>query len=353
MAVNLHDKYAKQIQTKFTSESLVAGRLSTEYSWAGAKTVKISTPVTVPMVDYNRTGINRYGTPTEMEDTVQELTLTQDKSFCMTIDKGNNADQSGIKPAGKMLSLQIAERAVPLMDTYVFKTLAEKAGKVVGNSTKLSKTTICERISEGTLHLDDAEVPADNRTLFLSAEAYKLLKHSDEFLGVESLGQKALAKGQVGLYDNMTVVKVVKSRWPANVNFMIVHKNAATAPVKLNDTKLHQDPPGISGNLLEGRQYYDCFVFGAKCDGVYVEVDTSSGAGQIVDTPVIAAATGAITCATSGATIVFTTDGTDPRYSNTAQTGSAAGTGVGKVVRAYAYKTGMYPSAVSQETLTA
>lgn len=353
MAVNLHDKYATQIQSKFVKESLIAGRLSTEYSWSGVKTVKVVTPITVPMVDYTRTGANRYGEPVEMQDVVQEMTLTQDKSFCMTIDKGNNADQNGVKAAGKMLSLQIAERAVPLMDTYVFATLAQKAGKVVGNTTKLSKTTVCDRISEGTLYLDDKEVPAEGRTLFVSSTAYKLLKHSDEFLAIDSLGEKSIAKGLVGRYDNMEVVKVPTGRWPQNVNFMIIHKSAATAPVKLNDTKLHKDPPGISGNLLEGRQYYDCFVFGAKCDGVYVEVDASTGAGSLVAAPTIAASTGAITCDTEGATIVYTTDGSDPRYSNTAKIGAAAGTGAGIVVKAYAHKDGMFPSPVAEETLTA
>ena len=351
MAINLHDKYASEIQKKFTAESLVAGRLCNEYSWSGVRTVKVSTPVTVPMTDYTRTGSNRYGTPAEMQDVVQELTLTQDKSFAMTIDKGNNADQNGIKSAGKVLAMQIAERAVPVLDAYVFRKLSELGGNIVGNSTALSKSNICERISEGTLKLDEAEVPADNRTLFLSAVAYKLLKHSDEFMAVSGIADNALAKGQVGLYDNMKVIKVPSSRFPANINFMIVHKNAATAPVKLNDTRVHLDPPGISGSLLEGRQYYDCFVFGVKCDGVYVEIDTAAGKGVICANPVIAA-NGAITCATGGATIKCTTDGTDPRYSNTTNVYTAAISGSGLTVRAYASKDGAFPSAVSKTILS-
>ena len=147
MAINLHEKYDKQIQTKFTQKSLVNGVLDNSYSFAGVKTVKISTPVTVPMVDYTRTGSNRYGTPTEMQDTVQEMTLTQDKSFSLTIDKGNNADQNGIKEAGKMLSLQIEERAVPLMDKYFLEMLSKKAGKIVGSGTALTKSNVCERIT--------------------------------------------------------------------------------------------------------------------------------------------------------------------------------------------------------------
>lgn len=350
MAINLHEKYAKQIQTKFVRESLIAGLLSKEYSFSGVKTVKISTPLTVPMVDYTRSGVNRYGTPTEMQDIVQELTLTQDKSFSLTIDKGNNADQNGIKSAGRMLALQISERAVPTMDAYVFNTLAHKAGRIVGNATALSKTNVCDRISEGTLALDDAEVPQDSRTLLVSNATYKMLKHSDEFLGVDELGHAALAKGQVGSYDNMKVIKVPAGRWPANVNFMIVYKNAATAPVKLNDTKLHQDPPGISGNLLEGRQYYDCFVFGAKCDGIYVEVDTSSGKGAVLAAPTIAAATGVIT-PSSGATVKYTVDGSDPRYSTSAAVGTTPVVENGDVVRAYQFKDGAFASPVAAVTV--
>ncbi len=350
-AIHLHTKYAKEIEEKYTKESLINGCLEKGYSFSGAKTVRISTPITVPMTDYTRSGTSRYGTPTEMEDMVQELTLTQDKSFTLTIDKGNNADQSGVKEAGKMLSLQIAEKAIPLMDKYSFERLSQLAGKIVGESTAISKTNVCERITKGTTYMDDCEVPSYGRTLFVPSETYAKLRLSEEFKSCDGLMNESLTKGQVGTYDNMRVVKVPRSRWPENVNFMIVHKRAACAPVKLNDTKFHKDPPGISGSLLEGRQYYDLFVYGAKCDGVYVEVNTASGAATICSAPEISSA-GAITAATGGAQIKYTTDGTDPRYSLSAKIGNEADiTEAGTVVRAFAYKDGYFPSEVTTVTL--
>lgn len=350
-AINLHTKYASEIQSRYTRESLINGCLSNDYSFSGVKTVRISTPVTVPMTDYTRSGTSRYGTPTEMEDVVQELTLTQDKSFTLTIDKGNNADQNGIKEAGKMLALQINEKAIPLMDKYSFERLSQLGGKIVGESAAISKTNVCERITRGTTYMDDCEVPAFGRTLFVPSETYAKLRLSEEFKSCDRLMDKSLTKGQVGTYDNMRVVKVPSSRWPENVNFMIVHKRAACAPVKLNDTKFHKDPPGISGALLEGRQYYDLFVFGAKCDGVYVEVNTASGAGTICQAPEISSA-GAIICATEGVSVKYTTDGSDPRYSLSAKVGTAADvTASGTVVKAYAYKDGAFPSEVTTVTL--
>ena len=46
------------------------------------KTLKVYTPITVEEVDYDRDGgLKRYGDVTEMQDVVQELTMTQDKAF--------------------------------------------------------------------------------------------------------------------------------------------------------------------------------------------------------------------------------------------------------------------------------
>ena len=270
MAINLASKYAKQIQTMYVKESVVAGRLRDDYDFTGVKSITILTPTTVAMTDYKRTGSNRYGEPTEMEDTKQDLEMKQDRSFSITIDKGNNADQMNAKGAGKMLRLQLAERAVPDYDKYCLGVLAEKAG-TTKTDTAPTKSTICDRISLGTEALDNAEVPESGRTLWITASCYKLLRHSEEFLAVDKLAEESLVKGQVGMYDNMTVIKVPASRMPAGVNFIIAHKNAATAPIKMQESKIHTDPPGISGHLLEGREYYDCFVFEAKKNGVYCD----------------------------------------------------------------------------------
>ncbi len=347
MAIDLHAKYSKQIQTEFKRESLIHTHLSSNYDFSGVKTVKVVTPITVPMGNYTRSGTSRYGEPNEMQDVVQEMMLTQDKSFCMTIDKGNYSDQSGVKEAGKMLSLQIAEQAVPLMDTYCFNKLAHEAGKLeLGEA--LTRENICSRITKGTTFMDNAEVPAEDRVLYLNPETYAMLRTSEEFMRCDALINKSLSKGQVGTYDGMVVVKVPNSRWPQGVNFMIVHKSAACAPVKLNDTKLHRDPPGISGNLLEGRQYYDLFVFGAKCNGVYVEVDSSKVNSL---TAVTIDATGKIT-SKEDAQIKYTTDGSDPRYSKSAKVGNQADvTEEGTLIRAYSFADDAYRSEVVEKTL--
>lgn len=355
MAIYLHEKFAPKIAEAFRRESFIDGRLGNGYSFSGVKTVKLTTPLTVPLNDYQRSGVNRYGTPKEMQDIVQELTMSQDKSFSLTVDKGNQADQNGIKAAARMLALEVREQVVPEKDRYTFGRLAAMAGMIVGSAAALTKTNICERISEGTRVLDDGEVPADGRTLFVNAGVYKLLRLSEEFIKCESLASRSLKKGEVGEYDNMPVVKVPSSRFPAGLNFLIVHKSAATAPSKISDTKLHTDPPGLSGNLMEGRFYYDCFVIGARANGIYAEVNTGAGGSAVLAAPTVTGDAGGSISVASGTTVNYTTDGSDPRYSQSASLITANKTGgfgeTGQLLRAYALKEGAFASPVSEAVL--
>jgi len=349
MSETYNIKFDKDLREGYLTTSLVAPHLTNEYSFTGAKTVKISAPVTVPMNDYVRNGANRYGEPVELKDAVQEMTLTQDKSFALTLDKGNSSDKNDTaRFAKKMLGLQLAERAIPEFDRYALEKLSHKAGKIAGNSEKLTKANIVDRITDGTVYLDDAEVAQNSRTLFVNAAGYKLLKLAEEFTNIDRVAEKSLTKGVVGKFDNMTVVKVPKGRWPQGVNFIIVQKNAATAPTNIHDAKVHKDPPGISGNLLEGRNYYDCFVIASRANGVYAEIDTSEA--EICAAPEISAA-GAITSATDNAQFKYTLDGSDPRYSTTAIQGQPENVAAGTVIRAYAYKSGMFDSAVSEKAI--
>ena len=46
------------------------------------------------------------------------------------------------------------------------------------------------------------------------------------------------------------------------------------APTKLESYKAHEDPPGISGSLVEGRIVYDAFVLDNKKAALYYQAIT-------------------------------------------------------------------------------
>lgn len=280
--VNLHEKYSDKIQQKFTAESFVDSRLSNQLSFVGAKTVQVSTISTVQINDYSRTAsANRYGTPDEVGDTIQELHMKQDKSFTGIIDKGNSVDQC-IEKAGKFLNVQISEAVVPMMDKYKLQRLADFAGTRKATSAAISNSNVITRMADARKVMLDNRVPVAGRTWFVTTDVFNALIGTDYFKNLASLGDKAIAKGQVGELFGSPVIECPADIMPANCNFILIHKDAATTPSKIAETKVHIDPPGISGNLVEGRYYYDCFVFDAKKYGVYADF-TGSAAPSVTD----------------------------------------------------------------------
>ena len=349
MAVNLATKYSSQIAEVFTAGSFIKGKTSSSFDLTGVKTLKVYTPVTVPEVDYTRDGLNRYGTVTEMQDIVQELKMTQDKAFTLTIDKGNNLDQNMTKKAADMLRLQINEQSTPAADKYALSRFAMMAGTIDTVSEAPTKDTIVELISTGAQTLDDNLVPDGDRYVYVTSEVYKMIRLSPEFTGLEGLGVKAVGKGVCGEISGLNIVRVPKSYMPDGCYFLITHKNAVLMPYKISDAKVHNDPVGVSGALIEGRHYYDAFVLGAKSAGVYALVL----AANKLTLPTISVSSGSATISKpSGASEVrYTIDGTDPRYSDSAKVYSSAVTvSSGTVVRAAAFADDKFTSSVAEKT---
>jgi hypothetical protein len=50
---------------------------------------------------------------------------------------------------------------------------------------------------------------------------------------------------------------------------LMVHPIATVAPEQLKDYRIHDNPPGVNGWLVEGRHIYDCFVLNEKAKALY------------------------------------------------------------------------------------
>lgn len=331
MAINYATQFAPKVAETFAKESLTDSACGQDYQFTGSKTIKVLTLDTVPLGDYQREGMNRYGTPVELGDTYQELTVGEDKAFAITIDKGNNADQMNLKGATEALKRQVAQVVIPYIDKYRLNNWAKLAGIKKGYTADEMKTGLLGAIFDAGAAMDNAGVPLTGRTLFIPNKYYKALALSNQVIGVDKIGETALAKGVVGEIDGMEVKRVPDSYLPDGVFFVAKWKGATADPVKLQEGKIHKDPPGISGNLLEGRVYHDSFVLSAKADGIYAAVDTSVE----VKAPTLSEdSNGKVTgtAAKTGQTLLYTLDGSDPRFSPTAKELTSAGVSGGKGV---------------------
>lgn len=267
---NLASKYAKKIDERFTRMSQAMMALNNDYEFTGVDTVKVYSLPVVPMRDYSRTGLNRYGTPDDLQRNVQTLKVTRDRSFTFIIDKGDKIQSQMVSDAGKALSRQINEVWIPEFDAYVFRTLANKATLHGGFSDKaITKANAYEAFLAGQEFLGDHNVPDTGRVAFCSYRFSNLLMQDPAFVKTGDKSQDMVIKGVCGTVDGTKIVRVPSSRLPAGCAFLLVHPSAATAPKQLEDYKIHDNPPGVNGWLVEGRTIYDCFVLDNKADAIY------------------------------------------------------------------------------------
>ena len=283
MAINYAASYRKEVDERFYRASQAVLALNNDYKFTGEKTVKVYSLPTVPMVNYTRSGTNRYGNPADLQDNVQELTVTQDRAFTFVIDKGDKIQTRMAHDAGKSLTRQIREVVVPEYDHYVFDKLARTA-QTKGNTShaNVTKNNAYEEFLAAQEALGDANVPDSGRVCFCSYKFANLLKQDSAFMLASERSRQALERGIIGEVDGVKIVRVPKNRLAYNsstsngttnytycTDFILTHPIAATAPKQLEDYKIHDNPPGISGWLVEGRILYDCFILNNKADAVF------------------------------------------------------------------------------------
>lgn len=238
--INLASTYAKAVDERFHKESQAMMALNNEYKFVGFKTVHVYSIPTVPMVDYNRSGLSRYGTPKDLTRNVQSMTVNKDRAFNFIIDKGDKIQSNMVSDAGKALARQIREVVVPEYDTYVFATLAAEATKRGNFSTEaIDKDNAYGMFLAAEEALGNHNVPDKGRVAFCSYKFANLLKQDPAFMKYSNLSQEMVIKGVLGECDGVKIIKVPSSRLPAGCAFIMTHPCAATAPKQLEEYKTH------------------------------------------------------------------------------------------------------------------
>ena len=289
MAISLVTKFNPYVDEMFTKESKKALLTNNDFEWTGAHTVKVHKVNTVPMTDYDRDGSevgkttgeaetvvwSRYGALGSVGNTLEEFTLTKDRSFTFVVDKLDKDETGGVLSGASALARQQREVIIPEVDTYVYGKMAAGAGTKKTTVT-LSPENIYDEIIEGNNALDNADVPDTGRILVVTPDTHLLMKKCPDIIMETSVSAEMRLQGVIANLDGLTVIKVPKVRLPENFGFMIAHPVATVAPTKLEEYKVHQDPPGISGELVEGRIVYDAFVLDNKKMAIYYEENKPS-----------------------------------------------------------------------------
>lgn len=275
MAINLVTKFQPYTDEQFSTESKKALITNQDLAWTGAHTIKVYKVTTSQMNDYGRNGPaqgnwSRYGAVSALDATTEEFTLKKDRSFTFAIDKLDTDETAAQLQAATALARQNREVVIPEVDSYTYGVMCSKAGHKP-DAKALTAANIYTEILAASEALDNAEVPETGRVLVVTPATYALMKKCKDIVMETDVGNDMRLRGVIATLDGMSVQKIPANRLPKGFGFMVAHPCATVAPVKLEDYTVHENPPGISGSLVEGRIVYDAFVLDNKVEAIYYQ----------------------------------------------------------------------------------
>lgn len=275
MAINLASKFSSKVDETFTTQSKASLVVNSDYEFIGSKSIKIYSVGTAEMNDYGRNtdGTARYGTVKDLATDTQEVAMEKDRSFTFAIDKMDEDETLGALNAGTALARQINEVVIPESDKYVYAKMCENAGTTATET--VDNTNAYDALATANAVQDEASVPEQGRVCIGNPTYIKNLKADERAVLDTEVGQELRIKGVMGEMDGAMIQKVPARLLPAGVNFILAHPVATTFAVKLADYKIHEDAPGVSGSLVEGRVYYTAFVRNNKKPAIYVSKTTA------------------------------------------------------------------------------
>lgn len=232
------------------------------------------------LADYSRSGGYVDGDVTLNYETVN---FNYDRGRVFTVDAMDNEETAGVA-FGRLAGEFVRTKAAPEMDAFRFAAYAshEGIGKKEGELT--DGESALAALIEAQNAMDDAEVPVDQRYLFISSQLYNLI------LNVDTTKSKAV------LDSFQQVVKVPKSRFYTQVklndgasegetvggfaageeakaiNFMVIHKGALLQYPKHTVNKIiaPQENQTSDGWKFFYRAYGLADVYENKLAGIYL-----------------------------------------------------------------------------------
>jgi len=271
MAINLASKFERKTSELLKARAKTSGIINQDYNWDGVNAINIYTLTDPTMNNYAPSGANRYGSPTEVQDTKQTFTLTRDRAFANTIDMSNYQDTMEIRKPAKFLAQATKNVLVPEVDTYRLATLGTAGaltnGGNYGTITARNNIVTAGATTASNAHTNFLTLQADitnneaseeGRVAVMTASYYNLLKQGGFVLDSDK-GQTKLDSGDLGAVDGVSVVICPSTRMPSATDLIITHPSNMVAPEKLKDYTVHKNPPGVNGYLIEYRMRYDAF----------------------------------------------------------------------------------------------
>lgn len=246
---------------------------ATQVNFDGTNTVKVMKVATTGLGDYSRAnGYAKGNVTVEWES----FTLTEDRSAELEIDRMDNEETLG-QAFGMAVSEFNRVNVGPEVDAYRFAKYATLAGNSKA-AALADGASVIAALREATTAMDEAEVPAEDRVLFITPTLKGIVDDMDTTKSKEVFKRfgAVVEVPQTRFYTGVTMNSGASS-WGYtkdgdNINFLVVAKSAVVQAKKLALPKIFTPDENQSKDAwkFQYRLYHDAMAHENKKAGIYV-----------------------------------------------------------------------------------
>lgn len=246
---------------------------ATQVNFDGTNTVKVMKVATTGLGDYSRAnGYAKGNVTVEWES----FTLTEDRSAELEIDRMDNEETLG-QAFGMAVSEFNRVNVGPEVDAYRFAKYATLAGASKAAALTGGEEVIAA-LREATTAMDEAEVPAEDRVLFITPTLKGIVDDMDTTKSKEVFKRfgAVVEVPQTRFYTGVTMNSGASS-WGYtkdgdNINFLVVAKSAVVQAKKLALPKIFTPDENQSKDAwkFQYRLYHDAMAYENKKTGIYL-----------------------------------------------------------------------------------
>ena len=287
--VNYATRFERQLRQKY-SVGLLTADLTTEnrnIRFLDAQTIKVPHIVMQGYKDHSRDGgFNRQA----VENRWMTFELGHDRNVEFFVDSMDVDETNQVLAAANTTNVFLEEQAIPETDVYrLSKMYADYVG--LGgtiDTTPITSANALLLFDSYMKDMDDAEVPAEGRILYVTPDVYTSLKQAEQisrYIAVNT--NTGDIRRSVRTLDDVKLVKVPSSRMksvydfsdgfvPAagavQQNMILVHPRSIIAVDKHAYIMLWAPGTHTTGDgwLYQNRKYGDLFVINTRKQGVRI-----------------------------------------------------------------------------------
>lgn len=248
---------------------------NTKPDFSGVNTVKVMKVTTSGLGDYSKQDGYAEGNASL---TWESMTLTEDRSAAFDVDRMDDEETLG-QAFGVITSDFMHTHVGPEIDAYRFSKYAKTEGIGKATGALADGAAVVAALRAGIAAMDEAEVPAQDRVLFITPTLKGLIDDLDTNKSKKVLERfsSIIEVPQTRFYSDITLNSgadswgYAKAPDAKGLNFLIVAKSAVVQAKKLALPKIFDPDTNQKKDawLFQYRHYHDAFVYENKVKGIY------------------------------------------------------------------------------------